>query len=422
MTCAPSFRPLAILALAASLLALSACASEEDAAAPEPAAETVDCPDLTGTWTSAPYESLRVHADHGEERETGWSSVFDVREQAGCQFSGQHAWEKEGEEGGEAYFAGTLDPETGAFAIIEPGSAARHTGRLDGDEMELMLRMVEDDRAAMIVYGTRMARGEEAPAPVDCPELPTDWQSGPYDVLTVEVGGEAQVTGGYLTSLAIESQSGCAFRARDVWQDESGEETGAAPVAGVIHADGRTLSLVEIPEPGSNSPVALLEGRVAGDELQLTFLGRMGDDAAGIAFALSYGNGDEPPPPPDCADVTGTWSGGPFVAHRISTEGETSQVRRTARELDVQEQSGCLIHGQNRWAGEDEVMNSEAFAGVVDPVTGAFMALELDPHPADGTSALITSRPREDGAVLSEYTGQPGDGSFAQVFAERLTR
>lgn len=392
-----------------------------DPGAPQAAAPATDCPDLTGTWTSAPYDVLRVDADHGEELVGGYVSVFEVAEQEGCTFSGRHSWHA-GDDAEERAFIGSLDPGAGELAIIEPGASARYTGRVDGDTMDMVFREVSRDRSSMLVYGSRLARGEETPELAACPALAASWRSGPYDVLSLPPEGEAEVSGGYTTTLTVESQHGCLFRARDAWEAEG--ETGAAPLAGVLHPDGTTLSLVEIPEADGGSPVALLEGRVTGDDrLDLRFLGEMSDGASDvIAFAVSYGTRDEPPSADDCPDVTGTWLGGPFVAHRVTAEGERFRVQRTSRELAVLEQNGCLIHGENRWSGEDGTMNAERFAGVVDADSGAFTILELDPHPADGTSAWIVSRPLGVDTVLSAYLGHPDDGSYAQVFAERLTR
>ena len=382
------------------------------------------CPHVLGTWTSVEYDVLKLDADGSSEIVGGFISEFEVNNQSGCQFSGYHTWDNGvPADGGQSYFIGMIDPETKHFTIIEPGTSSRYLGEANGDHMHLVFTHVAPDLSFNLVYGTSLGRGDEEVSAHGCPDITGTWNSSTYSVLEVNTSGESITYDDYTTTLDVQFQDGCVFRAIDAFTDGTSEGTGSAAVAGVIHADGRTISMVEVPRPTELGPIAQITGRLTGtDRLDLVFIGEMSDNLANISFKTAYSKSSTPPVPAACPDITGTWRGGPFEAYRISQGGTTTTVQRTARELVVSEQNDCLISGQNRWAGEDRVMNSEYFVGHMDSASGVITIMELDPHPNDGTTALITNRLLSDGSMLSEYTGYASDGSFAQVFAEVLTK
>jgi len=385
-----------------------------------PTASLPACPHMLGSWTSLEYDVLQVFSDHSQDVVSGYVSIFDVTRQRGCEFSGRHTWESD-EDRVQSYFIGMVDPGNHEFTIIEPGTASRYVGNVDGDQMSLVFTHTAPDLSHLLAYSTSLAREDEDPVATICPQITGTWNSGAYNVMDVYADGTTEISGGWTTQLQILTQEGCMFRAIDTWT--GGDETGSAPIAGVIHPDGVTLSMIEVPESGQLGPIAHITAHLSAPErLDLNFIGEFSDNSENLAFTASYSQSTPPPAPRVCQDVTGSWSGGPFEAYRISQNGTASTVQRTARELVIAEQNGCLISGQNRWAGEDGMMNSEYFVGHVDPDSYTLTIMELDPHPVDGTTALITGRLLSDSSMLSEYTGYAGDGSFAQVFAEVLTR
>ena len=92
--------------------------------------------------------------------------------------------------------------------------------------------------------------------PAPCPDLSGLWSSEEYEALVVTDDGSQSELEGLTMTLDIEHQEDCHFRGVNTWSNATAG--GTEPVAGVIHTDGTTLTMVEVgdhPEGGSSAMV-----------------------------------------------------------------------------------------------------------------------------------------------------------------------
>ena len=95
-------------------------------------------------------------------------------------------------------------------------------------------------------------------------------------------GTSAELEGLTMT-LAVEHQEGCHFRGVNTWSNESAG--GSEPVAGVIHTDGLTVTMVEVGEHPEGGSSAVVRGLLVGeDTLHWEYAGVSGggDKAVGV--------------------------------------------------------------------------------------------------------------------------------------------
>jgi len=82
------------------------------------------CSDLTGRWTSAVFQPLKVFTDGSREIQGPTSTTLDVVYQEGCQFQAVNSWSS-GKLGGSEQVVGTISGETGMITMAEIGPHAK---------------------------------------------------------------------------------------------------------------------------------------------------------------------------------------------------------------------------------------------------------------------------------------------------------
>jgi hypothetical protein len=120
---------------------------------------------------------------------------------------------------------------------------------------------VEKDRG--VVFTTLLAREGDWEERDPCPDLTGEWSSEEYEALVVNEDGTTSELEGLTMTLSVEYQEDCHFRGLNTWS--SATAGGSEPVAGVIHTDRVTMTMVEVgkhPEGGSS---AMVIGLLVGD-------------------------------------------------------------------------------------------------------------------------------------------------------------
>jgi hypothetical protein len=130
--------------------------------------------------------------------------------------------------------------------------------------------------------------GNESDSGSSCPDMVGTWSSGEYEALVVLADGTHDTLPGLSMTLEIEHQQACHFRAVNSWTN--GQIGGSEHVAGVMHADGAFVTMVEVgehPEGGSNARVL---GRLVGDNsLEWEYAGISQGGSRAIVFSTLLG-------------------------------------------------------------------------------------------------------------------------------------
>jgi hypothetical protein len=167
----------------------------------------------------------------------------------------------------------------------EGGSNARVLGRLVGDDsLEWEYAGIAQDGSRGIVFSTLLSKDGILPERETCPDMVGTWSSGEYEALVVLADGTHDTLAGLSMTLEIEHQQACHFRAVNSWAND--QIGGSEHVAGVMHADGVFVTMVEVgehPEGGSNARVL---GRLVGDDsLEWEYAGIAQDGSRAIVFS-----------------------------------------------------------------------------------------------------------------------------------------
>lgn len=122
------------------------------------------CPDLTGRWTSAVFNPLKVFANGNRETQADTSTVLEVLFQDGCQFHATNTWSS-GTRGGTEQVVGVVSGESGEITMIEvgphpeTGSSALIQARLDSaGRMTWEYVGLADDDAMGKAFNTRLVK------------------------------------------------------------------------------------------------------------------------------------------------------------------------------------------------------------------------------------------------------------------------
>jgi hypothetical protein len=407
--------------LALFILGLTGC--EEFWAGPPKISQ---CTDLLGTWASPEYDALKVSADNTHSSILGITMMLDINEQNGCSFSGSHTWGN-GNIGGTEHLAGLLDPDTGSITMIEiglhpnDGTTGRMVGRLTGDRITIEYTGIAKNGTQGNVFSTIVTRGGSTTERESCPDISGTWNSSEYQAMAVNADGSTFVMEGLTMSLEVAHQEGCTFRGINNWSN--GEISGKEPVAGVLHSDGSLVTIFELPPHPEDGATGLISARLnSSNDLDWTYIAKTADGTRSIVFSTSLSQSGSAPTRQACPNLLGDWKSGPFEMLRVYADGTTQILQRNGRELEVDHQEGCLIMGTNNWFDDAGTRHTEPMAGIIDGEAGIVTIMELNPHPADGSTAIITERIMGADQLFSSYTGYASDDSYAGVFSLVLTR
>jgi len=123
---------------------------------------------------------------------------------------------------------------------------------------------------------------EQAPTQTvrTCQDITGTWSSGEYEALSVYKDGSHSTITGLSMTLKVEHQSGCHFRALHTWTN--GEIGGTEHLAGVLHNDDTSITMVEVgehPEGGTSGHIIARMVGVNGIHWEYTGVAKDGSKA-----------------------------------------------------------------------------------------------------------------------------------------------
>ena len=370
------------------------------------------CIDMTGKWSSGNYEALSVQAA-GEGRVLkNLSMVLEVTQQHGCHFSGVNRWSN-GEIGGEEPVIGVLNPAGNWITVMEyeqhpeQGTSGRIFGRLtDSNHINWEYAAYSSDGARANVFSTVLSRGDLPLVQETCPDLTGTWKSQAYNL--VELGqDEVSIRPGPLGSLTIERQSACHFDGSILWQD--GDLAEAERVAGVLHTDGRLITLLGVGEHADKGTRAYVHAEFIGPNLlHWDFVGVSDDNAKGQAFATNFTRAAAVSGHETCPVLIGNWSTGRWEGLESTRRGMVERVSRDYKEMQIEGQSGCTVWGRMHYGPRQNETQGHAdrIIGTVNGKDGLLITRTVAPHPEDGYEAVAVSRIQSENHMITEYSGK----------------
>ena len=392
-----------------------------DSAEPAPAERA--CADISGTWTSPPYAALSVNLDGTHTTLEGLSMTLEITQDDACHFQALNTWSN-GTLGGSEHVAGVVHNSGETLSMVEVsehpegGSSARVHATYEGEHIAFEYAGHSADGQRAVVFSTYLSRAEEPPA-VSCPNIEGSWTSEVYEAFTVQGDGTHAVLEGLEMTLDVAFQSDCTFRGVNSWTN--GEVGGSEPVAGVIHSDGETLTVVEFGEHPDGGSTGRIFGRVDGERMEWEYAGIDVDNNRGVVFSALLSRdgtwGERAP----CPDLTGAWTSGVYEALVVNDDGTSAELEGLTMTLAVEHQEGCHFRGVNTWSNES-AGGSEPVAGVIHTDGLTVTMVEVGEHPEGGSSAVVRGLLVGEDTLHWEYAGVSGGGDKAVVFSTNLAR
>lgn len=413
-------RALSVCLLAYTSLLVTSCASTKNDSA---LSSKASCLDLSGLWTSSEYEALAVQLDGTHTVLSGLTMSLEVVQDDTCHFRATNTWSN-GTIGGTEHVAGVVHHDDVTVTLLEVpdhpegGSTARIHGRfVDGHlAWEYAGHAASGEQA--IVFGTYLTKAGTAPT-VACPDITGLWSSQNYDALSIFGNGTHSEISGLSMTFEVAHQTGCAFRGVNSWTN--GEIGGSETVAGLIHADGMSVSLVELGDHPDGGSSGRIFGRLNDGIFEWEYAGIDADKNRGIVFSTYLSQNDTWPDEPSCPDLLGEWQSEPYEALIVDVIGEERVLENITMTLAVEHQTGCHFRGENRWSN-GSVGGSEPVAGVLHADGKSITMVEVGEHPDGGSSALVSGSLTAENVLHWVYGGVSADGAQAVVFATTLNR
>jgi hypothetical protein len=385
--------------------------------------QRTSCLDLSGLWTSAEYEALAVQLDGTHTVLSGLTMSLEIVQDNTCHFRATNTWSN-GTIGGTEHVAGVVHHDDVTVTMLEVpdhpegGSTARIHGRLVDGHMawEYAGHAASGDQA--IVFGTYLTKGGTVPT-MACPDITGLWSSQNYDALSIFGDGTHSEINGLEMTFEVVHQTGCAFRGVNSWTN--GEVGGAETVAGLIHADGLSVSLVELGDHPDGGSSGRIFGRLNDGVFEWEYAGIDAEMNRGIVFSTYLSRDDTWPEEHACPDLLGAWHSEPYEALTVDATGEERVLKNLTMTLSIEHQTGCHFRGENRWSN-GALGGSEPVAGVLHADGKTLTMVEVGIHPDGGSSALVSGFLSESDQLHWVYGGVSADGSQAVVFTTTLNR
>ena len=190
-----------------------------------------NCPDLLGTWTGHPFDTLNVYADGSTSQQMGSSNVLTIEHQLGCTFRAVNTWSNAGLGiGGSEHVAGVLHSDGVLISMVEigphpeGGTRAFIRGRLIGDQvLEWDYVGITEDATMGQGIRTRLVREGEPSPREDCPDLTGKWSIDAWDGLRVHADGTHDPVRSDFHDFEIREQIGCTLMATSTYAPLDGE-------------------------------------------------------------------------------------------------------------------------------------------------------------------------------------------------------
>jgi hypothetical protein len=410
----------AALSLVLASLVIVGCALEET---DSESRRMSSCVDLSGIWTSGEYEALAVQLDGTNTVLSGLTMSLEVVQDDACHFRAVNTWSN-GTVGGTEHVAGVVHHDDVTVTMLEVpnhpegGSTARVHGRLVDGQLAWEYAGHTESGDQAIVFGTYLTQSGTAPT-VACPDITGLWSSQDYDAFSVGADGTHSELSGLSMTFEVVHQTGCAFRGVNSWTN--GEIGGVEAVAGLIHADGLTVSLVELGDHPDGGSSGRIFGRLNDGIFEWEYAGVDSEMNRGTVFSASLSRDGTWPARESCPDLLGEWQSEPYDALTVDAFGEERVLSNFTMTLSVAHQTGCHFRGENRWSDGD-MGGSEPVVGVLHADGKSLTMVEVGEHPDGGSSAFVSGSLTEPDILHWVYGGVAADGSQAIVFATTLTR
>lgn len=381
------------------------------------------CRDLSGTWVSHEYEALSVNLDGTHSTLSELTMTLEVIQDDACHFHGVNTWSN-GTLGGTEYVAGVLHNDGTSMTLVEVsahpegGSTARiHAKWVDG-QLEWEYAGHSEDGTRAVVFGAILSRDGGGSAS-SCPNIVGTWASETYEAFTVQGEGSHGVLEGLSMTFEVEHQSGCTFRGVNSWTN--GEIGGSEPVAGLIHADGEHMSIVEFGEHPEGGSTGRILARVKGEQMEWEYAGIDVEKNRGVVFGTLLSRGEDFGERAPCPNLLGDWNSEVYEALTLGDGGTSGEIEGLTMTLTVEHQEDCTFRGINAWSN-GSAGGSEPVAGVVHADGTTLTMVEVGDHPEGGSSAMIMGIVSGDNEMHWEYGGVSEGGQNAVVFSTILTR
>lgn len=135
------------------------------------------------------------------------------------------------------------------------------------------------------------------PAPTNtkrtCQDITGTWTSGKYEALSVHKDGTHSTITGLSMTLKVEHQSGCHFRALHTWTN--GEIGGTEHLAGVLHNDDTSITMVEVGEHPEGGTSGHIIGKLVGaNKIDWEYAGIAKDGSKANVFSTTLFKEESP--------------------------------------------------------------------------------------------------------------------------------
>ena len=294
-----------------------------------------------------------------------------------------------------------------------------------------------DGANVMVALSARLARAGAAPAappPAPCPSLlGAPYSSASYDALSVNGTGYAKELRALNATLEVLRQppGSCGFFAVNSWTN--GDIGALELVAGLVHADGRSITMMEYVDPAAPADpdavaTGLIIGELAADASAMTFeyAGLSEAQVRALAFSTSLSRASGGAAAQGaCAGLSlvGTWgTRGTYTEHAMALDTRAlSSVPGRNMTLAVNYQVGCRFAGG---VTEIHVGEPDAIAATVRSDGRTFDAVEAGAHGEGGSSGVVSGEILDGQHLVWRFTGHrvQGGRSFAVSFAAVLQR
>lgn len=253
-----------------------------------------ECPDLTGVWSSTPYDVLNVLADGSSAQQMGTSNTLEVVHQDACHFRAINSWTN-GELGGSEHVAGVLHSDGNLITMLEvgehpdQGTRAYIRAKLANDNrLEWDYAGLSDDATKGQAFATVLSRDGEVEARQECPDMTGTWSSAHWDGLLVRSDGNHETRTHEFKEIVVEEQIGCTLKAVLTHGPQTaGEESHSESLIGVMSAeDGVVTMRVVAPHPEDGMHAIITTRMLDVDTLIAEYTGVANDGSEGFVYVL----------------------------------------------------------------------------------------------------------------------------------------
>ena len=297
-------------------------------------------------------------------------------------------------------------------------------GRLtDKDHINWEYAAYSSDGKRANVFSTVLSRGTVPTVEETCPDLTGVWTSHEYRLAELTDRGEVSIRPGQRGTLTIERQAACHIDGRIVWQDGTGTET--ERVAGVLHTDGKLVTVLGIGEHADKGTRAYIHARIdAPDVLHWDFVGIADDNSRGQAFTTRFIRGAAVTDRETCPVLMGKWSTDQWEGLEATRDGTIERVSRSYKDLEIEGQAGCTVWGRMHYGPRPKQTRgrSDRIIGTINAQDGLLITRSVAPHPRDGYEAIALSRIQSPDHMITEYSGKLTEDGEPFVYLVDLKR